>query len=215
MLIEDNPSPGRRWSTARTPDGSDNTYPPQHLFANNASGCRSTWIRRFAGEARSILTKDRVSYKQNREFALTVLARCRALSAKRLPDGRGFNYIIEDNVSNGNGRIGGARSTWPACGSRSSRINLILRERPSGIVAGTTRTPRRAGRAGPKTAADVTAPRRCPSSLLQQRYPNTVLMNARGGRSSSATGAGAPARNNILVNDGSASIEIAAHDPAP
>ncbi len=116
--------------------------------------------------------------------------------ANAFPDGRGFNYIIEGNVINGNGRAGGAAINL--AGVRESLIqnNLVYGNYSSGIAEWDNANPFDAAavKPGPALRADVTRRRRAAHlRLLQQRgaQQHRAHGRARPPRApASATGAG-------------------------
>ncbi len=137
-----------------------------------------------------------------------------AVRGERLPGRRGFNFIIENNVSNANGRIGGGAINL--AGVRESLIqnNLLYGNLSSGIVEWDNGNPFDAAQVdpGPKSPADVTGPEALPifgcfSNVIRN---NTVVMSVPG-RPALLVGNGSwgtRARNNVLINDADASIQI-------
>ena len=136
-----------------------------------------------------------------RAWALSVLeAATERFGANAFPDGRGFNFIIESNVMNGNGRAGGAAINL--AGVRESLIqnNLVYDNLASGIAEWDNANPFDAASVdpGPKTPADVTGVDVLPHlRLLQQRDPQQHRPRGEEGPPgprSSATGAGGRGR---------------------
>jgi Right handed beta helix region len=155
--------------------------------------------------------------KPTRAWALAVLkAATDRFGANNFPDGRGFNFIIESNVMNENGRSGGAALNL--AGVRESLIqnNLMYDNQASGIAEWDNANPFDAASVdpGPKTPADVTGVDvfplfGCYNNLIRD---NTVL-GARKGRPALAVGNGSwgtRAYNNVLINDEFPSIELVA-----
>jgi hypothetical protein len=130
------------------------------------------------------------------------------------PDGRGFNYIIEDNVMNGNGRIGGGAVNLAGVRESLVQNNLVYGNLASGIVEWNNANPYDAAqdKPGPKTPADVTGPEvlglfGCFNNVVRN---NTVLTAVKG-RPALLAGNGSwgtRAYNNVLVNDETPSIEL-------
>lgn len=130
------------------------------------------------------------------------------------PDGRGFNFIIEDNVVNGNGRAGGAAINL--AGVRESLIqnNLVYGNLSTGIAEWDNGNPFDAAQVapGPQSAAEVTGADVLPifgcfNNVVRN---NTVLM-AVPSRPALSVGNGSwgtRAYNNILINDEPPSIEL-------
>jgi hypothetical protein len=151
----------------------------------------------------------------SREWALAILKLATdRFGANAFPDGRGFNYIIEDNVINGNGRGGGAAINL--AGVRESLIqnNLVYGNYSSGIAEWDNGNPFDAAAVNPGpqsvaavTGADVLPIFGCFNNVVRN---NTVLMAVRG-RPALLVGNGSwgtRAYNNVLVNDELPSIEI-------
>lgn len=130
------------------------------------------------------------------------------------PDGRGFNFIVESNVVNRNGRIGGAAINL--AGVRESLIqnNLVYGNASSGIAEWDNDNPFDAAyvEPGPQsvgqvTGADVLPIFGCFNNVIRN---NTVLMAVRS-RPALSVGNGSwgtRAYNNILVNDEPPSVEL-------
>lgn len=154
-------------------------------------------------------------YKPTREWALNILGRATTkFGQNAFPDGRGFNFLIEDNVMSGNGRDGGAAINL--AGVRESLIqnNLAYANTGSGIVEWDS------GNAfdhalvdpGPKVPGDVTGADSlplfgCSANLIRN---NTILAGVRG-RPALLVGNGSfgtRVRNNVFLNDASPSVEI-------
>jgi hypothetical protein len=219
VLIQDNLFSGSAMEHgAYISDGSDNYVIRRNVFFdNNASGlqCNVDPLASLEKLKEHPALADHAPYKQNREWALGILKLATSrFGANAFPDGRGFNYIIENNVSNGNGRIGGGAINL--AGVRESLIqnNLIYGNLSSGIVEWDNGNPFDAAQVdpGPRKAADVTGPESLPifgcfSNIVRN---NTVLMNVRS-RPALLVGNGSwgtRARNNILINDAATSIEV-------
>jgi hypothetical protein len=199
-------------------DGSDNYVIRRNVFfGNSGSGlqCNVDALASLEKLKQHGSLADHAPYKQTREWALGILKlAAERFGAHAFPDGRGFNYIIEDNVINGNGRSGGGAINL--AGVRESLIqnNLIYGNLSSGIVEWDNNNPFDAAQVnpGPKAPAEVTGPEALPifgcfSNVIRN---NTVVMSARG-RPALLVGNGSwgtRARNNVFINDAAASIEI-------
>jgi hypothetical protein len=218
VLVQDNlfATSGREHS-AYFSDGSDDYVIRRNVFfGSNASGLQVN-VDPLASLEK--LAKhpalDVPPMAPTREWALGALAKATArFGANAFPDGRGFNYIIEANVINGNGRAGGAALNL--AGVRESLIqnNLIYGNFGSGIAEWDNANPFDAAAVdpGPKTPADVTGADVLPlfgcfNNLIRN---NTVLMAVRG-RPALSVGNGSwgtRVYNNVLVNDEMPSIEL-------
>lgn len=152
---------------------------------------------------------------KNRDWALKVLTvATEKFGANAFPDGRGFNFIIEDNVMNDNGRAGGAALNL--AGVRESLIqnNLIYGNHSTGIAQWDNANPFDAAQVkpGPQAISDVTGADALPlfgcfNNVIRN---NTVLMAVRS-RPALAVGNGSwgtRAYNNVLVNDDMPSVEL-------
>lgn len=150
-----------------------------------------------------------------REWALRLLEQATATFGQHgFPDGRGFNYLVEDNVVNGNGRAGGAAVNL--AGVRESLIqnNLVYGNLSSGIAEWDNANPFDAAhvKPGPQspgevTGADVLPLFGCFNNVIRN---NTILMAVRS-RPALAVGNGSwgtRAYNNVLVNDEFPSVEL-------
>jgi hypothetical protein len=198
-------------------DGSDNYVIRRNVFfGSNASGLQvnvdplaslEKLARHPALEAPPM--------QKNRAWALSVIALAtEKFGANNFPDGRGFNYIIESNVVNGNGRAGGAAINL--AGVRESLIqnNLVYGNYSTGIAEWDNGNPfdEKAVHPGPQGVADVTGADVLPifgcfNNVVRN---NTVLMGVKS-RPALAVGNGSwgtRAYNNVLVNDDGASVEL-------
>jgi hypothetical protein len=219
VLIEDNLFSGSAMEHgAYVSDGSDNYVIRRNVFfENNASGlqCNVDPLASLEKLKDHPGLADQAPYKQNRDWAINILKlAAEKFGQNAFPDGRGFNYIIEDNVINGNGRVGGGGINL--AGVRESLIqnNVVYGNLSSGIVEWDNANPFDAAQVnpGPRTPADVNGPEALPifgcfSNVIRN---NTVLMSVRG-RPALLIGNGSwgsRVRNNILINDGGPAIEI-------
>ncbi|MGK4001258.1 right-handed parallel beta-helix repeat-containing protein [Sorangium sp. So ce1036] len=130
------------------------------------------------------------------------------------PDGRGVNYIIEQNVMNGNGRAGGGAINLAGLSDSLIQNNLVYGNFAHGIAQWDNANPfdRAYVEPGPRSPEQVSGPDAlplwgCRNNLIRN---NTVIMS-NGGRAALQCGNGSwgcRLRNNILINDASASIEV-------
>ncbi len=211
VLIEDNlfASSGREHS-AYFSDGSDDYVIRRNVFfGSNASGLQVNVdplasLEKLARHP----ALDYPPMAPTREWALGLLKLATdRFGANAFPDGRGFNYIIEANVINGNGRGGGAAINL--AGVRESLIqnNLVYGNYSSGIAEWDNGNPFDAAsvKPGPQSVAEVTGADVLPifgcfNNLVRN---NTVLMSVRS-RPALLVGNGSwgtRAFNNVLVND--------------
>ncbi|WP_438006100.1 right-handed parallel beta-helix repeat-containing protein [Sorangium sp. So ce321] len=130
------------------------------------------------------------------------------------PDGRGVNFIIEQNVMNGNGRVGGGAINLAGLSESLIQNNLVYGNFAHGIAQWDDANPfdRAYVEPGPRSPEQVSGPDAlplwgCRNNLIRN---NTVIMNA-SGRAALQCGNGSwgcRLRNNILVNDAASSIEV-------
>jgi hypothetical protein len=198
-------------------DGSDDYVIRRNVFfGSNASGLQVN-LDPVASLEKVVRTGalDHPAMQPSRDWALGLLAKAtERFGANAFPDGRGFNFIIESNVVNGNGRVGGAAINL--AGVRESLIqnNLIYGNASSGIAEWDNANPFDAAFVdpGPRSPAEVTGPDSLPifgcfNNLVRN---NTVVMSVRG-RAALLVGNGSwgtRAYNNVLVNDELPSVEL-------
>jgi hypothetical protein len=198
-------------------DGSDNYVIRRNVFFGSAASGLQVNVDPLAS-LEKLATHPALHYppmQPSRAWALGLLkAATERFGQNAFPDGRGFNYIIEGNVMNGNGRKGGAAINL--AGVRESLIqnNLVYGNVSSGIAEWDNGNPFDAAQVdpGPQTPADVTGADVLPlfgcfNNVVRN---NTVLMSTRG-RPALSVGSGSwgtRARNNILINDELPSIEL-------
>jgi hypothetical protein len=134
--------------------------------------------------------------------------------ANNFPDGRGLNFLIEENVINGNGKNGGGAINLAGIQDSVVQNNLLYGNFSHGIAQWNNANAFDAAlvNPGPHSVADAQNPDKlpffgCHGNLIRN---NTVLM-ARAGRYAlqSTNGSwGTRSRNNILVNDDPFSIDV-------
>jgi hypothetical protein len=199
-------------------DGSDNYVIRRNVFFGSAESGLQCNI-----DATSSLEKlkehpalsDAPPYKQTREWALGILAMAtEKFGQNAFPDGRGFNFIIEDNVMNDNGRAGAAALNL--AGVRESLIqnNLTYGNYASGIVEWDNANAFDRGFVdpGPRSPGEVTGAESLPlfgcfSNVIRN---NTILASVRG-RPALMVGSGSwgtRAHNNIFMNDANPAVEL-------
>jgi hypothetical protein len=218
VLVQDNLFSGSgREHAAYFSDGSDDYVIRRNVFfGSNASGLQVNVdplasLEKLARHP----ALDTGPLQKSRDWALAALAKATArFGANAFPDGRGFNYIIEANVINGNGRAGGAAINL--AGVRESLIqnNLVYGNYASGIAEWDNANPFDAAAVdpGPQSAAQVTGADVLPifgcfNNVIRH---NTVMTFTRG-RPALVVGNGSwgtRAYNNVLVNDELPSVEL-------
>jgi hypothetical protein len=203
---------------AHVSDGSDNYVIRRNVFYGSAGSglqCNLDATASLEKLKEQPALAGAPPYKPTREWALGMLALATTkFGQNAFPDGRGFNFLIEDNVVNGNGRSGGA--AFNLAGVRESLIqnNLAYANAASGIVEWDN------GNAfdhalvdpGPKIPSDVTGAEALPlfgcfANLIRN---NTILAGGRG-RPALLVGNGSwgtRARNNVFLNDDRPSVEL-------
>jgi hypothetical protein len=218
VLVQDNLFSGSgREHAAYFSDGSDDYVIRRNVFfGSNASGLQVNVdplasLEKLAQHP----ALDTGPLQRSRDWALAALAKATArFGANAFPDGRGFNYIIEANVINGNGKAGGAAINL--AGVRESLIqnNLVYGNYASGIAEWDNGNPFDAAAVdpGPRSAAEVTGADVLPifgcfNNVIRH---NTVMTSTRS-RPALLVGNGSwgtRAYNNVLVNDELPSIEL-------
>ena len=199
-------------------DGSDNYVIRRNVFFGSAASglqCNIDATASLEKLKEHPALEGALPYKQNREWALGILAMAtEKFGQNAFPDGRGFNFIIEDNVVNDNGRAGAA--AFNLAGVRESLIqnNLAYANYASGIVEWDNNNifDRAQVDPGPRSPADVTGAESLPlfgcfSNLIRN---NTILGSVRG-RPALLVGSGSwgtRIRNNIFMNDANPAIEL-------
>jgi hypothetical protein len=210
VLVQDNCfADSAKEHSAYFSDGSDDYVIRRNVFyGSNASGLQIN-VDPLASleKVAKHPAVEQAPMKPTREWALNVLKiATEKFGANAFPDGRGFNFIVEDNVINGNGRIGGAAINL--AGVRESLIqnNLVYGNLSSGIAEWDNGNPfdRAAVDPGPQSAGDMRAENLpifgCFNNVIRN---NTILMAVKG-RPALLVGNGSwgtRARNNVLVND--------------
>jgi hypothetical protein len=219
VLIQDNLfSHSAREHGAYVSDGSDNYVIRRNVFFSNRGSGLQCNVDPLASLEETMKHPAMAGHPRMQETQAWAEAALRAATerfgAHGFPDGRGYNFIIEGNVMNGNGRSGGAAINL--AGVRESLIqnNLVYGNQASGVAMWDNANPFDAERVknGPKSAAEMKGPEilpifGCYGNVVRN---NTVVSSVKG-RPSLLIGNGSwgtRARNNILVNDREPSIEV-------
>jgi hypothetical protein len=199
-------------------DGSDNYVIRRNVFYGSYAGglqCNLDTVSSFREVLKHKSLAGFPPEVPTRAWALGLVARATELFGRdNFPDGRGTNFIIEENVINANGRRGGGSLNLASLQDSLVQNNLIYGNFNHGIAQWDDQNPYDSAWAepGPTSSGQVTGPDDlplwgCHGNLIRH---NTVLM-ANGERAALQfrNGSwGGRARNNILVNDQGASIEV-------
>jgi hypothetical protein len=204
--------------SAYVSDGSDNYVIRRNIFfGSHASGlqCNLDTVSSFHDLVRNPDLKGYRKEEPTREWAtgLIKLATER-FGQNNFPDGKGINFIIEDNVINGNGKAGGGSLNLAGLQDSLIQNNLIYGNYNHGIAQWGDANPydRSYVEPGPTSTAQVTSPPDlplwgCHGNLIRN---NTVLMNNEGRAAMQCRHGswGTIMRDNIFINDKASSIEI-------
>lgn len=199
-------------------DGSDNYVIRRNVFYGSAQSglqCNIDAVASLEKLKEHPALEGAPPYKLTRDWALGILAMAtEKFGQHAFPDGRGFNFIIEDNVMNDNGRAGAAALNL--AGVRESLIqnNLAYGNFASGIVEWDNNNGFDRGfvEPGPKSPGEITGAESLPlfgcfSNIIRN---NTILGGVRG-RPALLVGSGSwgtRARNNVFMNDATPSLEL-------
>ncbi|WP_437588777.1 right-handed parallel beta-helix repeat-containing protein [Sorangium sp. So ce1000] len=199
-------------------DGSDNYVVRRNVFfGNNAGGFQANLDPESSLE-------EVMEHPSFRSYPAMEPTRAWAAGLMRLatdrfgehgfPDGRGVNFIIEQNVMNGNGRVGGGAINLAGLSDSLIQNNLVYGNFAHGIAQWDDANPfdRAYVEPGPRAPEQVSGPEAlplwgCRNNLIRN---NTVIMSA-SGRAALQCGNGSwgcRLRNNIFVNDAASSIEV-------
>jgi hypothetical protein len=130
------------------------------------------------------------------------------------PDGRGINFIVEENIINGNGKHGGGSLNLAGLQDSLIQNNLIYGNFSHGMALwdDANRYDSSAVLPGPSSPEEASNPAAlslwgCQRNLIRN---NTVLMNAKGRAALLLNNGswGNVVRNNILINDQPNSLEV-------
>jgi hypothetical protein len=204
--------------SAYASDGSDNYVIRRNVFFGSRSSglqCNIDTVSSFHELIKNPAFRDYPKEQPTRAWALGLIKLAtEKFGEHNFPDGRGLNYIIEDNVVNENGK-GGAGS-FNLAGLQDSLIqnNLLYGNFNHGIAQWDDANPYDESyvEPGPQSAAAVKSANDlplwgCQSNIIRN---NTVLMNNKGRAAMQARNGswGTVMRNNIFINDQASSIEI-------
>jgi len=204
--------------SAYASDGSDNYVIRRNIFfGSRASGlqCNIDSVSSFHELLRNPALHAYRKEEPTRDWALgLVKLATEKFGANNFPDGRGLNFIIEDNVINENGKAGGGSLNLAGLQESLIQNNLIYGNFNHGIAQWDDANPYDESyvEPGPQSPADVKGPEDlplwgCHSNIIRN---NTVLMNNKGRAAMQARNGswGTVMRNNIFINDQPFSIEI-------
>ncbi|WP_437674382.1 right-handed parallel beta-helix repeat-containing protein [Sorangium sp. So ce131] len=199
-------------------DGSDNYVVRRNVFfGNNAGGFQANLDPKVSLE--EVMKHPSFRSYPPQEPTRAWAAGLMKLAAERFgehgfPDGRGVNFIIEQNVMNGNGRAGGGAINLAGLSDSLIQNNLLYGNLAGGIAQWDDANPfdKAYVEPGPSAPEQVSGPEAlplfgCRNNLIRN---NTVIMN-NGGRAALQCGNGSwgcRLRNNVFINDASASIEV-------
>jgi Right handed beta helix region len=218
VLVQDNLfATSAQEHAAYVSDGSDDYVIRRNVFFGSASSGLQVNVDPLASlEKTSKHPALKVPELQpTRAWALGVLkAATDRFGANNFPDGRGFNFIIESNVMNGNGARGGAAINLAGVRESLLQNNLVYGNLASGIAEWDNANPFDAASVdpGPRSPADVTGVDVFPLfGCYNNVIRNNTVLGATRGRPALAVGNGSfgtRAYNNVLINDDFPSIEL-------
>jgi hypothetical protein len=199
-------------------DGSDNYVIRRNVFFGSASGglqCNLDSISSFHDLIKNPELKDYPPEQPTREWAVGLMKLATdKFGENNFPDGRGVNFIIEDNVMNENGKLGGGSLNLAGLQDSLIQNNLIYDNLNHGIAQWNDENPYDQSyvEPGPTSPDQVKGPADlplwgCHGNLVRN---NTVLMNNHDRAAMQARNGswGTKMRNNIFINDLPSSIEI-------
>lgn len=199
-------------------DGSDNYVIRRNVFFGSAASGLQINVDPLASLEKLVRhpAMSAQPMQGTRGWALDVLkSATEKFGANAFPDGRGFNFIIEGNVMNRNGRVGGAGINLAGVRESLVQNNLIYGNLSTGIAEWDNGNPFDASQVkpGPQVPSDISGADALPifgcfNNVVRN---NTVLTSTRG-RPALLVGNGSwgtRARNNIFINDEFPSVEFA------
>ena len=219
VLIQDNLfALSAQEHSAYASDGSDNYVIRRNIFfGSNASGlqCNIDSVSSFHELIKNSALRSYRKEEPTREWAVgLVKLATEKFGEHNFPDGRGLNFIIEDNVINANGKAGGGSLNLAGLQESLIQNNLLYGNFNHGIAQWDDANPydERYVEPGPRSVEEVQGPNDlplwgCHSNLIRN---NTVLMNNKGRAAMQCRNGswGTVMRNNIFINDQASSIEI-------
>ena len=204
--------------SAYVSDGSDNYVIRRNVFfGSNASGlqCNLDTVSSFHDLIRNPLLRSYRKEEPTREWALGLIKLAtEKFGENNFPDGKGINFIIEDNVINENGKAGAGSLNLAGLQDSLIQNNLIYGNYNHGIAQWGDANPydRAEIEPGPTSSTQVKSPLDlplwgCHGNLIRN---NTVLMGNEGRAAMQCRNGswGTKMRNNIFINDKPFSIEI-------
>ena len=204
--------------SAYVSDGSDNYVIRRNVFfGSNASGlqCNIDSVSSFHELLKHTQLQSYRHEEPTREWAVGLVKLATGkFGANNFPDGRGINFIIEDNVINQNGKAGGGSLNLAGLQESLIQNNLLYGNFNHGIAQWDDANPYDESyvEPGPQAAEQVKSAEDlplwgCHSNLIRN---NTVLMNNHGRAAMQCRNGswGTIMRNNIFINDQASSIEI-------
>lgn len=199
-------------------DGSDNYVIRRNVFFGSASGglqCNLDSISSFHDLIKNPELKDYPAEQPTRKWAVGLMKLANEkFGENNFPDGRGVNFIIEDNVMNENGKVGGGSLNLAGLQDSLIQNNLIYDNLNHGIAQWNDENPYDQSyvEPGPMSPDQVKGPDDmplwgCHGNIVRN---NTVLMNNHDRAAMQARNGswGTKMRNNIFINDQPSSIEI-------
>lgn len=204
--------------SAYVSDGSDNYVIRRNVFFGSASGglqCNLDSVSSFHDLIKNSELKDYRKEEPTREWAVGLMKLAtEKFGENNFPDGRGTNFIIEENVMNENGRVGGGSLNLAGLQDSLIQNNLIYDNLNHGIAQWNDQNPYDQAyvEPGPSSPDQVKGPDDlplwgCHGNIVRN---NTVLMNNdhRAAMQARNGSWGTKMRNNLFINDQANSIEI-------
>jgi hypothetical protein len=204
--------------SAYTSDGSDNYVIRRNVFfGSNGSGlqCNIDPLSSLHELVQNPLLKGYRKEEPTREWAVGLInLATKKFGENNFPDGRGINYIIEDNVINENGKAGGGSLNLAGLQDSLIQNNLIYGNFNHGIAQWNDQNPYDEAYVdpGPTSPEQVKGPNDLPlwgchgnlirNNTVLMNNPDRVAMQCRNGSW------GTKMRNNIFINDQPYSIEV-------
>jgi hypothetical protein len=204
--------------SAYASDGSDNYVIRRNIFFGSRAGglqCNLDTVSSFHELLKHQSLKNYRAEEPTREWALgLVKLATEKFGENNFPDGRGINFIIEENVINANGKGGGGSLNLAVLQDSLIQNNLIYGNFNHGIAQWDDANPydQPYVEPGPTLPAQVQSPADlplwgCHGNVVRN---NTVLMNNSGRAAMQCRNGswGTTLRNNIFINDVPSSLEI-------
>jgi hypothetical protein len=198
--------------------GSDNYVIRRNvLFGSNSGGlqCNLDSVSSFHDLIKNADLQGYPKEQPKREWAVGLMKLATAkFGENNFPDGRGVNFIFEENVVNENGNAGGGSLNLAGLQDSLIQNNLIYNNRNHGIAQWDDENPYDQAyvEPGPSSPEQVKGPDDlplwgCHGNVVRN---NTVLMNnpQRAAMQARNGSWGTKMRNNIFINDQPSSIEI-------